>query len=222
MSCSLQGADRGIVAACVLPSCARFRRPGQEPRRDVYRQGVPPMSTLPSEAAAHPDNAASSACEGFCCRHNRKTRRSTSTTCSNGTPSAITRADAGHRGGAGTHPGAGTELSEPLLRFLNPERGQLTRCDTRAVSEDPDFVQLAADEPLPFANESFDAVVALEVLEHMPADKRRPFMAESLRVARHGAAFQPNGVPEVSKPRRSRRVFSSAAWLRTSLFARAP
>ncbi len=92
----------------------------------------------------------------------------------------------------------GPNYLNPLLRFLNPELVQLTRCDTRAVFDDPDFVRIDAGAPLPFANEAFDAVVALEVLEHMPRERRRDFLAESLRVARHGGVYStPHGVPEV-------------------------
>jgi SAM-dependent methyltransferase len=92
----------------------------------------------------------------------------------------------------------GPNYLNPLPRFLDPTRMTFTRADVKPVSNDPDFLRIEADAPLPFADESFDAVVALEVLEHMPADRRRTFLTECMRVARRGGVFScPNGVPEV-------------------------
>lgn len=92
----------------------------------------------------------------------------------------------------------GANYLNPLPRFIQPERMRLTRCDVQPFSHDSDFVLIAKDQPLPFADDTFDAVVALEVLEHLPHDRRRDFTADCLRVARHGAVFSaPNGVPEV-------------------------
>lgn len=92
----------------------------------------------------------------------------------------------------------GPNFLNPLPLFLDPARVRLTRADVNPVSNDPDFVLLPADGPLPFGDDSFDAVLALDVLEHMPAERRRGFVAECLRVARHGAIFScPNAVPEV-------------------------
>jgi GT2 family glycosyltransferase/SAM-dependent methyltransferase len=84
-----------------------------------------------------------------------------------------------------------------LPNFLVSDRLRVTRCDRQPFAG-PDFVFLEPDQPLPFTDESFDAVVALEVLEHMPRDARPRFVADCLRVARHGAIFTcPNGAPEV-------------------------
>jgi GT2 family glycosyltransferase/predicted SAM-dependent methyltransferase len=85
-------------------------------------------------------------------------------------------------------------------RFLDPARVQVTRCDVERYSDDPDFVVIDSDRPLPFADESFDAVAALEVLEHLPPESRRFFVSECLRVARRGVVLTcPNGVPEVEE-----------------------
>jgi GT2 family glycosyltransferase/glycosyltransferase involved in cell wall biosynthesis/SAM-dependent methyltransferase len=92
----------------------------------------------------------------------------------------------------------GPNYLNPLPLFLDPARLQLSRCDVLPIFDDPHFIQVDPDQPLPFANDTFDAVIALEVLEHMPADRRKSFVADCLRVARHGAVFScPNGVPEV-------------------------
>jgi O-antigen biosynthesis protein len=79
------------------------------------------------------------------------------------------------------------------------ENVEVTRSDVAGSSAgQDDFVQLEADQPLPFDAGSFDAVVALEVLEHMPAGSRPEFIRECLRVARRGVVLScPNGVPEV-------------------------
>src|SRR5262249_2758152 len=91
----------------------------------------------------------------------------------------------------------GSNVLNLLPRFLNAGRVHVTRCDVSPCG-DADFVQVEKSKALPFAAESFDAVVALEVLEHIPPDGRRPFLAECLRVARHGIVFScPNGTPEV-------------------------
>jgi GT2 family glycosyltransferase/SAM-dependent methyltransferase len=84
----------------------------------------------------------------------------------------------------------------PLLFADGAVRGH--RCDVQPAGTGPDFTLIERGKPLPFADGAFDAVVALEVLEHVPAADRRAFLAECLRVARHGAVFTcPNGTPEV-------------------------
>jgi len=87
-----------------------------------------------------------------------------------------------------------------LPRLLDPRLVHVTRCDWQPCANDPDFFQIPQGQPLPVANESFDAVVALEILAHMPAERRRAFIADCLRVARAGAVFtSPNGTPEVQE-----------------------
>src|ERR1041385_4606256 len=44
----------------------------------------------------------------------------------------------------------------------------------------------AGVEELPFLNDSFDCVTCIEVLEHIPANSRRPALAEMRRVLRRG------------------------------------
>jgi glycosyltransferase involved in cell wall biosynthesis/SAM-dependent methyltransferase len=48
---------------------------------------------------------------------------------------------------------------------------------------------LAADAVLPFDDDAFDAVCALDVLDQVPKQLRRSFLRECLRVARHGIIF---------------------------------
>ena len=54
---------------------------------------------------------------------------------------------------------------------------------TVKMQQDPEF-QVADGTNLPFADESFDFVVATDVLEHIPQEKRSMFCQEMLRVAR--------------------------------------
>jgi glycosyltransferase involved in cell wall biosynthesis len=92
----------------------------------------------------------------------------------------------------------GANFLNLLPLFLDPARVQVTRCDVERFSDDPDFVVVEKDKSLPFADDSFDAVAALEVLEHVPPESRRFFISECLRVARRGFVFTcPNGAPEV-------------------------
>jgi GT2 family glycosyltransferase len=85
-----------------------------------------------------------------------------------------------------------------LRRLFEPRLVQITRGAGQPCGDDPDFLLLPQDQPLPVADESFDAVVALDVLAQLPAERRRPFLADCLRVARHGAIFtSPHGAPEV-------------------------
>jgi glycosyltransferase involved in cell wall biosynthesis/SAM-dependent methyltransferase len=92
----------------------------------------------------------------------------------------------------------GANVLNLLPKFLDPTRVHVTRCDVERLSDDPEFVAIEKNKPLPFADESFDAVATLEVLEHIPPEDRRFFIEECLRVSRRGLVMTcPNGVPEV-------------------------
>jgi|GEM_PF-438663 len=81
---------------------------------------------------------------------------------------------------------------------------KVTRCDLyEDLSADPDYVQILAGCPLPFEDNRFDAIVALEVLEHVAVEERGPFLAECLRVARLGVVLScPDGRPDVEQAER--------------------
>ncbi len=59
---------------------------------------------------------------------------------------------------------------------------------TEAMKSDPDFMR-ADGTALSFGDDSFDFVIALDVLEHIPADKREQFISEVCRVSRNLAVL---------------------------------
>src|SRR5258708_1388833 len=100
----------------------------------------------------------------------------------------------------------------PILRELNPhlsETGTLLEigsgsigigkfrrvpfvgCDTKFQSppKAPMVPVVASGASLPFGDRSFDAVVASDVLEHVPPQKRWDVVSEALREARRVAVF---------------------------------
>ena len=80
--------------------------------------------------------------------------------------------------------------------FLGP-RYNVVRCDV-APFADNDGVVLTPGQPLPFADESFDAVVAMDVLEHVEPAQRRLFLRECARVAREVCVIAvPHGTREL-------------------------
>lgn len=74
-----------------------------------------------------------------------------------------------------------------LEAFLEPYPVMVTRADVEdhADAAAP-FLHIPKDGPLPCADQSFDFVVALEVLEHIPQEDRLFHVGEWARVARKG------------------------------------
>ncbi len=97
----------------------------------------------------------------------------------------------------------GCNILDLLPQFLDRSRVEVISCDVERYRSDPNFILIERDKPLPFASGSFDAVVALEVLEHIAQRDRPSFLADCLRVARHGAILScPNCTPEVVEAER--------------------
>jgi GT2 family glycosyltransferase/SAM-dependent methyltransferase len=94
----------------------------------------------------------------------------------------------------------GCNVLDVLPKMFAEGAARVHRCDAEPVADGDDFTLVQRGRPLPFADGAFDAVVSLEVLEHVPAEGRPGFLAECLRVARHGAVWTcPNGTPEVAR-----------------------
>jgi Glycosyl transferase family 2/Methyltransferase domain len=79
--------------------------------------------------------------------------------------------------------------------FLGP-RFEVTRCDVSSFG-DEDVIVIEPGQPLPFGASQFDAVLVLEVLEHIPAPARERFIGECIRVARDLTVFS-SPVPETA------------------------
>lgn len=63
---------------------------------------------------------------------------------------------------------------------------------------------------LPFADRAFAAVVSLDTLEHVPPDRRAPFLSEALRVAEHAVVLSaPFASPDVVLAEKALREFIS-------------
>lgn len=93
----------------------------------------------------------------------------------------------------------GSNVLHLLPAFLAPLVVEVVRADVVDVPlEGSRFIRLSPDGHLPFPDEVFDFVVALEVLEHIPREDRLFALAEWSRVARQGVLF--------SCPRRHRAV----------------
>lgn len=66
-----------------------------------------------------------------------------------------------------------------------------------SVNTDGTGSVLGSGIALPFADNTFDAVVSIDTLEHIPPHSRLPFLRECLRVTRHYViAAAPFGTPE--------------------------
>jgi len=61
----------------------------------------------------------------------------------------------------------------------------VTRADVDQFG-DAEIVLVRPENPLPFADRSFDLVTAMDVVEHIPSDRRSFFLSECQRVARRG------------------------------------
>lgn len=96
-----------------------------------------------------------------------------------------------------------------LSTLLDTTRVQIVRCDVlEAPVADESYVRLRPGEPLPFDDQSFDVVVALEVWEHVPREQRVEFLRELDRVAERGVVMScPIDTPEV---RAAERVVAEA------------
>ncbi len=83
----------------------------------------------------------------------------------------------------------GSNVLNLFPEFLQGDVAQVVRCDFLAPEaagidlDDASYVQLEAGQPLPFEDDAFDVVVALDVLEHMPLVDRDRFVADCGRVA---------------------------------------
>ncbi len=91
-----------------------------------------------------------------------------------------------------------------LEGFLDPCRVSITRAD---VEEHPDhanpFLHIPRDGPIPCGDQSFDYVIALEVLEHIPREDRPFMVGEWARVASKGVILScPNNRPSVRRAER--------------------
>lgn len=84
------------------------------------------------------------------------------------------------------------------LRAFLPKSWHLTIIDPLPNdANDPNYVQGDATE-MSFADGSFDFVVSLETLEHIPEDKKQKLIFEMLRVSRNGVVITaPFNSPEV-------------------------
>jgi len=72
--------------------------------------------------------------------------------------------------------------ADDLSRAWLPDRFAITLADASTFGRS-DITLLQPGEPLPFRDRSFDAVLAMDVLEHMPAANRDGLVREFARVA---------------------------------------
>jgi SAM-dependent methyltransferase len=90
----------------------------------------------------------------------------------------------------------GSGGSRLIERFI-PGGLSITRADVDQFG-DTEVVPLTPGQPLPFDDNAFDWVSALEVMEHVPSDQREPLIRECARVSRELVILSfPNGCEEV-------------------------
>jgi SAM-dependent methyltransferase len=73
----------------------------------------------------------------------------------------------------------------PSMRLAGVDMNPAAVADARRALPDADLHAAGADR-LPYADASFDCVTCIEVLEHVPAERRRDALAEMRRVLRPG------------------------------------
>lgn len=71
--------------------------------------------------------------------------------------------------------------------FVGP-RIAVTRADVDQFG-DAEIILVQPENPLPFADQSFDLVTAMDVIEHIPSDRRPLFLSECQRVAKRGVVL---------------------------------
>jgi predicted nucleic acid-binding Zn-ribbon protein len=76
----------------------------------------------------------------------------------------------------------------PFSLWFLGQYGDVVRADTQNFG-DADILTIPAGQALPFAERSHDAVIAMDVLEHIPKQHRSTFLAEAFRVADGVAIF---------------------------------
>ena len=87
---------------------------------------------------------------------------------------------------------------ERLTAAFVDDRFEIVRCDVDSFGQS-DMVVLDPNDAYPFSANEFDVVVALEVLEHLPATDRMHLIDETLRVARDIAVLSaPDGRTDVA------------------------
>jgi O-antigen biosynthesis protein len=98
----------------------------------------------------------------------------------------------------------GPNVLNLLPEFFVQDRIEVVRCDLFVPNADePGFVKIEPNEPLPFEDHEFDGVLGLEVLEHVPDNERTLFLTECVRVARHGVVLTcPDGCEAVRRAER--------------------
>jgi len=100
----------------------------------------------------------------------------------------------------------GSHALNLLPAFLSPLSIEIVRADLEPqyAGDVGPYVTIEKDKPLPFGDGTFDVVVAMEVLEHIPPQSRLMAMSEWARVAGKGIFFTcPNGDLVIDQERRA-------------------